>query len=238
MCGRFSFADPERLREFSILEKVPRLEEPVAGLASTPRYNIAPSQLVAAVRRVPGDGDLRIDFLHWGLLPPWAPDRSLGSRLINARRESLARKTAFREAFRERRCLVLADGFFEWRREGRVRQPYHVTTADRAMFTMAGLWERWRAPDGEIIDSCTVITRPALAPVLALHDRMPVLVDAKDHARWLDRELHDPVVLRAILDADPPPMTLVAVSTRVNKPDFDDPSCLERASVTLPLNLG
>jgi putative SOS response-associated peptidase YedK len=177
MCGRFAFYSPH--------EAVTRLFDVAAAPDIEPRYNIAPTQYVAAVRETGGPRE--VAMLHWGLVPSWAKDKAIGARMINARAETLTEKPSFRSAFRRRRCLVLADGYYEWQRSGTVKQPYFIGFADGAPFGMAGLWERWRDPaSGEALESCCLVTTTPAAAVAQVHDRMPVIVPAEAYAEWLD----------------------------------------------------
>ena len=224
MCGRFTLStDPEDLaRAFGVVD-LPQL---------SPRYNVAPSQPVAAVRVVVEDGvgQRQVRLLRWGLVPSWAKDLRVGNRMINARSETAAGKPAFRRAFRSRRCLVLADGFYEWRRRGKERQPHYVTMKDDRPFAFAGLWERWINPeDGEVVDSCTLLTCGPNELVEPVHDRMPVILATADHDLWLDPKQDDAEVLQPLLRPFPAgEMTVRRVSERVNSPRNDDPSCVAR----------
>jgi putative SOS response-associated peptidase YedK len=178
MCGRFAFYSPH--------EAVTRLFG-VAGVADVePRWNIAPTQHIAALRS--GEGGRReLAMLHWGLVPSWAKERSIGARMINARGETLKEKPSFRSAYRRRRCLVLADGYYEWQRSGAVKQPFFVSFMDREPFGMAGLWESWTDPaSGEPLESCCIVTTAPAASVAHVHDRMPVIIPAEARAGWLD----------------------------------------------------
>jgi putative SOS response-associated peptidase YedK len=178
MCGRFAFYSPH--------EAVTRLFGVASAPEIEPRYNIAPTQFVAAVRETGGPRE--VAMLYWGLVPSWAKDKAIGARMINARSETLTEKPSFRNAFRRRRCLVLADGYYEWQRSGAVKQPYYVSFADGAPFGMAGLWERWRDPaSGEPLESCCIVTTTPAASVAHVHDRMPVIIPAAGYAEWLDR---------------------------------------------------
>ena len=175
MCGRYMMTSPvEALRQLFLFEERPNL---------MPRYNIAPTQDVPIVR-LTRDGQAReLIMVRWGLVPFWADDLKIGNRLINARRESVHTMRPFREAYSRRRCLVPADGFFEWRKEGKARQPFLIRRRDHAPFAFAGLWERWKDPsDGTVIRSCTIITCPANELVAPIHDRMPVILAPEDHA--------------------------------------------------------
>ena len=192
-----------------------------------PRYNIAPSQplLVVANR-----AERVLEEMRWGLVPSWADDPAIGNRMINARRESLADKPAFRDAFTRRRCLVLADGFYEWKRDGKRSLPYYYHRRDRRPFAFAGLWERWKQPDGAWLLSCAVITgepNPLVAPI---HDRMPVIIEPSDYARWLAPGAVAPEVLDELLHPAPPePYELYPVSPLVNSPENDSPQCVVQA---------
>jgi putative SOS response-associated peptidase YedK len=192
----------------------------------TPRYNIAPTQSLPIVR-LAADGQREMLLARWGLVPSWAKDASIGNRLINARAESIADKPAFRVAYKRRRCLVPADGFFEWRRTGGGKQPFLIQRADREPFAMAGLWERWRHETDPPVDSFTIITTGARGVVAGLHDRMPVIVDPLDYLAWLDPAVPtsalDPVLSR-VGDAS---VIARAVSARVNDPRNDEPVCVQ-----------
>ncbi|MFQ6017387.1 MAG: SOS response-associated peptidase, partial [Kiloniellaceae bacterium] len=233
MCGRYSLTTPvEALRALFGFPERPNL---------APRANIAPTQDVAALRLgAAGDGGetgggaepgRRFVWLRWGLIPAWAKDLAIGNRLINARAEGVAEKPAFRAAFRKRRCLILADGFYEWRKEAGRRQPYRITLPEGGPFAFAGLWERWTAPPGgpaaaERIESCTIITTEANALLRPLHNRMPVILDPAALAAWLDPET-PPDEARALLRPDPgAAMTLYRVSPRINDAANDDPALI------------
>ena len=222
MCGRFTLTSPlEALKElFGFLER-PNLE---------PRANIAPTQDVLAVRQ--GDNGRRhVAMLRWGLLPPWAKDRRVGARMINARAEGLATASAFRKAFAARRCLVAADGFYEWQaREEGGKQPFRICREDGAPFAFAGLWERWRDPaepeSAPAVESCTIITTEANALLRPIHERMPVILPVEAHGAWLGES--DPAVLQGLLKPiDPAGWIAYPVSPRVNKVANDDLSLLE-----------
>lgn len=192
---------------------------------------MAPTQPVAVLRAVGPNKDRRLEALVWGLIPSWAKDPSIGNRMINARVETLAEKSAFRDALRLRRCLVVADGFYEWRREGRAKQPFYIRRSDGALLAMAGLWDRWLSPDGEIVETFTVVTKPAVPPVSEIHDRMPAILVEAHHATWLDAEVSENDVLFEALAAASPPLVAVPVSTFVNKPANDGPECIEPIAV-------
>jgi putative SOS response-associated peptidase YedK len=216
MCGRYLLTSP-----VDLLRQLFRfMERPNLG----PRYNIAPTQEVPMVR-LTRDGDRpELIMARWGLVPYWADDLKIGNRLINARAETVERTPAFREAYQRRRCLVPADGFYEWRKQGRQRQPLLIRRSDEAPFAFAGLWERWRQPDGQILRSCAIVTCPANPLVAEIHDRMPVILAEADHARWLDAAAGDG---RALLRPCPAEwLEAIPVSPRVNSPANDDPEVL------------
>jgi len=192
----------------------------------SPRFNIAPTQAVAAVR-ARADGGRELVALTWGLIPSWSKDRTIGSRMINARAETVGEKPAFRAALRARRCLVLADGFYEWQKLGTRKQPHHIRMRDGRPFAFAGLWERWTPPEGDPVESCTIITTLPNEVVAPIHDRMPAILAPADLDRWLDPGVRDPAAVAALLRPYPAgDMTAYPVSLRVNSPGADDPSCV------------
>lgn len=217
-----------------------------AGAGLRPRWNVAPTQPVPVLRSGPAPGAdgparRRLDLLRWGLVPSWARDpgdRAVGARLINARGETAHARPAFRDAFARRRCAVLADGFYEWRRDGRRREPFHFRRPDGAPVAFAGLWARWRPPgaDGPPLETCAVVTTHANAVVADVHDRMPVLLDDDGLARWLDPALgEDPAPLRALLVPCPSiDLVAVPVSGWVNDVHHDDPRCLDPPGTAPP----
>lgn len=222
MCGRFTLTStPEQLAQCFGLDEPPQ---------AAPRYNIAPGQDVLAIR-VDAETSRRV-AVHprWGLVPSWAKDAAIGARMINARAETVAEKPAFRGAFRARRCLVPADGFYEWAtRHGR-KQAHYIGLRDGAPFGFAGLWEHWVDPSGGALESCTLLTRDAIESIRAIHSRMPVILDPAAYEAWLDPALDDPALLAALLQ--PPPEEHIVchpVSDRVNDVRFDDPACMAPA---------
>jgi putative SOS response-associated peptidase YedK len=219
MCGRYSLTTPaEAVRRVFGYPERPNL---------MPRANIAPTQEVAAVR-LGEDGARHFVTLRWGLIPSWAKDAAIASKMINARGETVAEKPAFRAAFRARRCLIPADGFYEWKTEGGAKQPYRIARADRAPFAFAGLWERWeKAPDGVPMETSTIITTDANETLQAIHHRMPVILDAADFAAWLDpaaRASDLQGLLRPFPSQD---LVAYRVSRRVNAVANDDLSLIE-----------
>ena len=226
MCGRFT-------QRFSWREvhSFLRLGTPGPALNLRPRYNLAPSQNAAVVREE--DGEPRLCMLRWGLIPRWAKDPNIGHKLINARAETAAVKPSFRSAYSRRRCLVPVDGFYEWRHEGEVRQPWLIAPCDGGIVAVAGLWERWRVPEeavlrgslserraGDVVETFTILTTEANATMQALHHRMPVILAHEAGKQWL---AGDDVAL------GPAPEDLLAmhrVSTRVNHPRHDAAECV------------
>ncbi|OGC00520.1 MAG: hypothetical protein A3G35_13730 [candidate division NC10 bacterium RIFCSPLOWO2_12_FULL_66_18] len=222
MCGRFSLGTPATslVAQFNLFG-VP---------AWAPRYNIAPTQQAPTVVKAASQLARQFKMHRWGLIPPWAKDPGIGSQLINARAETVAIKPAFRKAFRERRCLILADGFFEWQRRGRHKQPFHIRMRDGRPFAFAGLREYWEGPEGPGIDSCTILTTTTNELVGALHDRMPVILAPQDYDLWLDPGIREAERLQSLLHAYPSEeMAAYPVSTRVNNPANDSPECVEPA---------
>lgn len=194
-----------------------------------PRFNIAPTQPVAVVRFGPGARQLA--RLTWGLVPSWARDASIGSRLINARAESVADKPAFRTAFRRRRCLVVADGFYEWRRSGAKKQPFFIRLRDDRPFGFAGLWESWEGADHSSLETCTIITTGPNELMKPIHDRMPVILASDAYERWLDPAVQEPEQLAPLLRSYPSDaMLALPVGTHVNNPRNDDPECIVPAA--------
>jgi putative SOS response-associated peptidase YedK len=218
MCGRITLrATPEDLGSHFGVSKVDCL----------PRFNIAPTQDVATVRDS-GQGR-ELVFLQWGLIPSWAKDKKIGAKLINARAETVAEKPAFRSAFKHRRCLIPADGFFEWKKEGAKKQPHYITLQDGGLYALAGLWQECRSEGGEAIRSCTIITTRANDLIQPLHDRMPVILDPGDYAEWLDRMPRPKEELMSLLRPFPSDkMRSYPVSSMVNSARNQGPGCIEQ----------
>jgi putative SOS response-associated peptidase YedK len=214
MCGRFVRSSP--------VETFAELFGARADFVLSPRYNIAPTQAVLAARNAL-EGEQELVALHWGLVPHWAKEPKTSYSTINARAETVAEKPAFRKAFRYRRCLIAADGFYEWRRTGGPKQPYYIGLKDGEPFAFAGIWERWER-QGETIDSCAIIVTQANELVAEIHDRMPVILDPADYEAWMDLKLQDPERLKAFLQPYPAErMRAHPVSTRVNNSKNDQP---------------
>jgi len=219
MCGRFTLFEADKIlsKEFGV-SAIPPL---------FPRYNIAPSQPVAVVRANPAGSGREIALLRWGLIPSWSKDPAIGNRLINARTETAREKPSFRNAFRRHRCLIPANGFYEWKRQERGKQPYFVRMRDGHLFAFAGMWDRWEGPDKGVIESCTILTTGANAVVSPIHDRMPVILPPTEYARWLDPELPDAdSVAKILVPFQSDEMFALPVSPRVNSPTVDDEKCI------------
>jgi len=218
MCGRFTRT--ENMQHLAKLLGLP-IPPPLAS-----RYNIAPSQLVACVRTNSETTEREWVELQWGLVPSWAKEISIGLKLINARGETVAEKPSFRKAFTHRRCLILADGFYEWKREGTTKQPYYIRMKDHRPFAFAGLWERWEKEDPPI-ESCSLITIGSNAVMKPIHHRMPVILATMQYAEWLDTSLHETERLNTLLRPFPPEeMEAYPVSLMVNNPRNDYPECV------------
>ncbi len=221
MCGRYTLATPvEALaEEFGVAGPLPEVP---------PSYNVAPTQEVA-VMLVEG-GERRLEMLRWGLIPSWADDPQIGSRMINARCETVSEKPSFRGAFRRRRCLLPADGFYEWQRTDNGKQPYHIHANDGSPFAFAGLWESWSG-DGEEIRSCTILTTETNEVVGEVHHRMPVIVAPEDYETWLDPDVREADRLTPLLTPYPSEaLEAYPVSRFVNSPSNDDKRCVEPAA--------
>ena len=201
-----------------------------AGFAPSSRYNISPGTGILAVRNRPDGAQREPSSLHWGLIPSWARDSA--SPVVNARAESLAEKPTFRHAFRSRRCLIPASGFYEWKAIGRTRQPWLFRLRNKQPFALAGLWETWRASDGTVLESCAVVTTTPNVVMEPVHHRMPVmLADAASWEAWLDPNLKEPAALAPLLRPFPSSdMTALAVTPHVNNVRHDDPLCLTPAA--------
>ena len=220
MCGRFTqTASPAVIaQQFDVAE--PPL--------FTPRYNIAPSQPVAAIRIEPATTTRQLVLLRWGLIPSWAKDPKIGHQCINAKAETVAEKPSFRAAFKTRRCLVIATGFYEWQVQGRSKQPMWIGLKSKQPFAFAGLWEQWQPPEGEVIESCTILTTEPNELLRPIHNRMPVILSPTSYDQWLDPTVQDTVPLKALLRPYPGDELLAyPVSTLVNNPRHDAPDCLE-----------
>lgn len=233
MCGRFTLTvSAEVLADHFKLEAVPPLE---------PRFNIAPTQAVSVIWIRPARKRRELAILQWGLIPSWADDPSMGARCINARAETVLEKPAYRTPFRYRRCLMAADGFFEWKGKGKLRQPYYFRLKDGRPFAFAGLWEQWGPEGADQIETCALITTDANQEVRPIHERMPVILSPADYDLWLDPHNHEAERLLPLLRPfTAEPLEVFPVSTRVNSPFEDEPECItplesHEADSTFPL---
>ena len=224
MCGRYSLhTEPEELAR---LFRLP-IDEVLRMFDVAPRYNIAPTDTVLAVR-AGRDRDRRPAALRWGLVPPWANNVSMGARTINARAETLLERPAFRDPFQEKRCLILADGFYEWRKLPTRRQPYLIRLKSGAPFAFAGLWDHWKTKKQEPIESCAIITTEPNELTTMLHDRMPVILPPHVYDVWLDPDMRDVDTLLGLLRPfAAQEMEMFPVNPIVNKVGNDGPECVE-----------
>ncbi len=212
MCGRYALTSTPAV----IAERFHLLWTPEIA----PHYNIAPSQVIPAVRET--EQGREVAFLKWGLIPHWARDPHIGAKLVNARAETLATKPAFRDAYRHRHCVVPADAFYEWKPVAGRKQPYCIRMRDERLFGMAGLWERWKDPSGQLVESCTIVTVDANTLVAELHDRMPLILVPEDYDAWLAAET---AALPHAVAAEA--MVAYPVSPLVSNARNDVPACLD-----------
>ncbi len=217
MCGRFSLTVGDRDIEDEFKVKI--------GFDVRPRYNIAPTQEVLVLLH---DGtERRLETFRWGLIPHWAQDPKIGNKLINARAETIFEKPSFRSAAKERRCLILADGFFEWAKTEKGKIPMHIRLKSGKPFGFAGLWESWQSPEGEEVKSCAIVTTEPNELMMTIHNRMPVIVQKKLEELWLNPELKKRSELMEVLKPYPPEeMEAFPVSKLVNSPTNDRPECV------------
>ncbi len=222
MCGRYTLTTPvgALAEEFGVAGPLPEI---------LPSYNVAPTQEVAAV--LLEGGERRLEMLRWGLIPSWADDPQIGSRMINARSETAAEKPSFRTAFRKHRCLIPADGFYEWQKTNGSKQPYHVQMEGEQTFAFAGLWETWDGDGNDEIRSCAILTTEPNELLASIHNRMPVILYPENYELWLDPDMREVELLSSLLgpyhgDA----MEAYPVSRRVNSPANDEPGCIEPAA--------
>lgn len=221
MCGRFTLStDFDHLLDFFSITDIPN------DLDYKPSYNIAPSQSILAVTN--HDGQRHLNLFRWGLIPSWSRDPGIGYRMINARAETLTQKRSFAPLLPRRRLAVLADGFYEWKREGGKKQPFRIALKSGRPFAMAGLWDRWKDPEGTSIVTCTIITTQANDLVRAVHDRMPVLLNPEQLAAWLEPDKEPPDVLEALRSMDAADLHMYPVSPAVNSPKNNEASLIQR----------
>jgi putative SOS response-associated peptidase YedK len=227
MCGRYTLTHPHQAFTAGQLG----LFDPALFEAVRPRFNVAPTDVMPIVRRrSPDESALQLDLFRWGLIPFFSKDPREGAKMINARSEGIQSKPAFRRAFERKRCLVPADGFFEWEKIGKSKQPWYIRLKDGEPFAFAGLWDRWHpegAPEGsEPIGSFTIITTRANPLVTPLHDRMPVILAPKDYDLWLDPRSDKDPLLALLVPFPGEAMSAYRVSPRVNRVENDDPDCI------------
>ena len=218
MCGRFTLVT-------NMDELQSRFGFEARDLDYQPKYNIAPSQQVLTVVN---DGQRRVEHMRWGLIPFWAKDPKIGYRMINAVGETAATKPAFRAAFKKRRCLILADGFFEWRKEDKAKIPTYIFLRSREPFAFAGLWETWKSPEGETVRSCSIVTTKPNDFIAPIHSRMPVILSQETEALWLDPMTEETGPLTSLLVPSPTEgLDSYVVSSVVNSPRNSGPECIE-----------
>ncbi len=230
MCGRFRLGKGrEALKKFFGAYN---------DIEWEPRYNLAPTQDIPTVRQDPHEPKRVLSLMRWGLIPNWSKDASSAARMINARSESAADLPAFRDVLRSRRCLIPADGFYEWKKSGKTREPYCFALPDNGIFAFAGLWDRWRPPGGHLMETCSILTTSANSLVRDIHDRMPVILSPDAYDLWLDPGFQKRDGILELLNPFPPEsMKKFAVSSRVNNVDNDDAECgapVEPASEAQP----
>lgn len=217
MCGRFALAATgEEVAAHYQLPEVPYV---------VPRYNVAPTQPVAAVR-LNAAGEREFAFFLWGLIPSWAKDPSIGSKMINARAETAAEKPAFRAAFKRRRCLVPMTGFYEWRATDGRKQPMYIHAAGDGLLSLAGLWEMWQSADGGLLETCTVLTTTPNTLMEPIHNRMPVIVEPQDYNTWLAPDTPADDLYHLLRPYDAAALHAHPVSTAVNRPQNDSAECI------------
>ena len=224
MCGRFTQTATSAIIAEQFLVTAPSLFQP--------RYNIAPSQPIAVIRIQPDSTTRTLVMLRWGLIPSWAKDPKMGNQCINAKAETVAAKPSFRSAFKKRRCLVIATGFYEWQVLGRTKQPMWIGLQSQRPFAFAGLWEQWKPADGEPLETCTIITTEPNSLMAKIHNRMPVILAPAFYDQWLDPTFQHIEPLKALLRPYlSEELMAYPVSTLVNNPRHDVPQCLEPVSV-------
>ena len=223
MCGRFTLsANPEAIAEVFEIKQV---------LDFKPTYNVAPTQNVLVVLNEEKTHQRIFEKLRWGLIPSWAKDFRIGAKLINARSETVAEKPAFRYSFKHRRCLIVADGFYEWQKQKDKKQPFYFELQNKRPFTFAGLWDKWISPQGEEIKTCTILTTTANKLLQPIHHRMPVILKQQEYDLWLDVQAQAPELLQQLLSSYPSEeMNTYQVSSFVNNPKHNSYQCIEPIS--------
>jgi len=224
MCGRFTLT-----QSAEIVAQVFNLK---SVLNLKPRYNIAPTQSIPAILQLAEGAERELQMLYWGLIPSWAKDKKIGVKAINARAETVTVKPTFRSAFQKRRCLIVADGFYEWQGEGKQKQPYYCHLRDGGVLALAGLWESWRSETGEEIRSCTIITTEPNEVMRPIHHRMPVILHPQDYDLWLDPQVQKSNLLQPLLQPySGEEMEAYPVGTQVNKATFDREECRQKVAI-------
>lgn len=227
MCNRYRLTHSKQYL-------VDRFQATGDEIEDRPRYNIAPTQPVLTVRKENGKKTRRFTNMRWGLIPSWAKDMTIATRTLNARSETVTRTPAFRDSILTKRCLIPADGFYEWRKMGSVKQPYCFEVGEGEVFAFAGLWDEWTSPDGEIIESCTVLTTGPNSLVADLHDRMPVIVPPDKYELWLDPDVRDFEAIRDILNPyDAILMRRYPVSRKLNNSQNEDAESASRITLDI-----
>ncbi len=228
MCGRYRLSRRKQaIEEYFAIQ--------ANDIEWNPRYNIAPTQPVLTIRQNAKEPFRELALMRWGLIPSWAKDASISPTMINARSETAPNKPAFRDALKYRRCLIPADGFYEWQRASKAKQPYCFEVGEGALFAFAGLWDQWKNPKGELLESCSILTTTPNSVTREVHDRMPVILDTDDYDLWLDPGLRNTVALSELLKPfDGSQMRRFPVSGWVNTVQNDDEKC----SSPIVLNLG
>jgi putative SOS response-associated peptidase YedK len=219
MCGRYRLSRRKQLVD----EYFDTVSD---GCEWTPRYNIAPTQPVPVIRQNPKEPIRELSLMRWGLIPSWAKDSSVAAKMINARSETAGTRPAFRDPLKSRRCLIPADGFYEWQRLGKTKQPYCFEVGNAQMFAFAGIWDRWKDPSGNWVKTCSILTTTPNAVTSAVHDRMPVILDPDSYDLWLDPGVQDASWASELLKpCDAQFMQRYPISTRINHVANDDEEC-------------
>jgi putative SOS response-associated peptidase YedK len=219
MCGRFTLQYSNEMLAQIFGAKVSQ--------EIKPRYNISPTQKVPVVRTSPDDSTIHIDLLKWGLIPSWAKDPSIGSHMINARSETADQKPSFKNSLKHRRCIVPASGFYEWLAVEGKKHPLYIKLKDNSLMMLAGIWDHWKSPDGNVIESFSILTTSSNELISPLHDRMPVVLDLKFKDIWLDPKLTNPEQLKPYFKPYPSgSMEMYPVSDLVNSPKNETPECI------------
>ncbi len=230
MCGRYRLSRRKQIVEEHF--------DTVSGEEEwTPRYNIAPTQPIPVIRQNPKEPVRELSLVRWGLIPSWAKDSSVAAKMINARSETASTKPAFRDALKFRRCLIPADGFYEWAKTAKGKQPYCFEVNDGGLFAFAGLWDRWKDPSGKLVETCSILTTTPNALTAPVHDRMPVILDPDAYDLWLDPGMTNVVAASELLKSyDARLMRCYPVSNQVNRAENDDEECCRQIEVSVDQN--